>query len=179
LKWPTYIGNFPDGGRLAMTRKQQLPGGRRHRARGVVLSSLYALYTTGKDAREVFTGISEQENLAADPAEFAEKLFLTAVKHADEIDQMIRRAAVNWSFERIAFVDKNILRLAIAEFVFLKETAAKVAINEAIELAREYSSEDSGKFINGILDKIYHQIPSDADSVEEQDKTGSGGPRRP
>jgi len=148
-----------------MTKKEHPPGSRRRRARGVVLSALYALHTTGKEAQDVFTGICSQEKLAADPAEFAERLFQAAVDHADEIDQLIRRAAVNWSFERIAFIDKNILRLAIAELVFLKETASKIAINEAIELAREYSSADSTKFINGILDKIYRQSVSGSDHV--------------
>jgi len=140
-----------------MPPAKKTPGGKRHRARTVVLSSLYAYYTTEKDPREVFFGICQKENLAANPAAFAERLFFAAVNNADEIDRRIRRAAANWSFERIAFVDKNILRLGLAELLFLRETPPRTAINEAIELAREYSEDNSTKFVNGILDAIYHQ----------------------
>ena len=140
---------------MATTKKT--PGAKRRRARAVVLSALYALYTTGSDATEIFGGICKKESLSADPARFAKSLFTVAVEHADEIDQKIRQAAANWTFERIAFVDKNILRMAIAELLFLRETPPKTAINEAIELAREYSSENSSKFVNGILDTIYHE----------------------
>ena len=143
-----------------MSSTKKTPGARRRRARAVVLSALYAYYTTGNDANEIFTGICKKESLSADPAQFAEALFSAAVNHADEIDQKIRQAAANWTLERIAFVDKNILRMAIAELLFLKETPPKTAINEAIELAREYSSEDSSKFVNGILDTVYHESSS-------------------
>ena len=140
-----------------MSTPKKKPGGKRRRARVVVLSALYAYYTTGKDPGEVLAAVCEKEKLAADPAKFAERLFFAAVDNADEIDQKIRQAATNWSFERIAFVDKNILRSALAELLFLRETPPKTTINEAIELAREYSAEDSTKFVNGILDAVYHQ----------------------
>jgi len=140
-----------------MTLTKKTLGTRRHRARTVVLSALYAYYTTGSDAHQVFAGVREKEQLTGDAAGFAERLFSAAIAHAAEIDQLIGKAAANWSFERIAFVDKNILRLGIAELLYLLDTPPKTAMNEAIELAREYSSEESSKFVNGILDTVYHK----------------------
>jgi N utilization substance protein B len=140
-----------------MPSSRKKGGGRRRRARAVVLSALYAYYTVGKDPHEVFEAVCHKESLAADPAEFAARLFSCAIDNAEKIDKEIRTAAANWSFERIAAIDKNILRLALAELLFLRETPPKTAINEAIELAREYSTEESTKFVNGILDAVYHQ----------------------
>ena len=140
-----------------MPNVAKTPGGRRRRARGVVFSSLYAHYTTGKEPLEVFAAISDKESLGTDPAKFAKRPYLSTLNNAADIDSYIREAAANWSFDRISFVDKNILRLAIAELVFLGETPPRTAINEAIELAREYSSEDSCKFVNGVLDTVFRK----------------------
>jgi len=140
-----------------MSTSAKKTGGKRRRARAVVLSALYAYYTAGGDPHDVFAAISGQDSLAADAADFAARLFSCAIDHAEEIDRKIRAAAANWAFERIAAIDKNILRLGLAELLFLRETPPKTAINEAIELAREYSAADSTKFINGILDAVYHQ----------------------
>lgn len=143
-----------------MPQAKKKTGGRRRRARAVVLSALYAYYTAGNDPQEVFAAICGKESLAADPAEFAARLFTCAIDNAEKIDGKIRAAAANWSFERIAAIDKNILRLGLAELLFLNETPPKTAINEAIELAREYSAAESTKFVNGILDAVYRQEQS-------------------
>jgi len=141
----------------SMSVPSKKTGGRRRRARVVVLSALYAHYTAGEEPQEVFAAVCSKDSLAADTLEFAKRLFDCAIEHAEEIDQYIRTAAANWSFERIAIIDKNILRLGLAELLFLRETPAKTAINEAIELAHEYLAKESTKFINGILDAIYHR----------------------
>lgn len=86
--------------------------------------------------------------------EFGRELAFGAISHLEQVDQRIKELAVNWSFERIARVDLAILRLAIFELLFRRDIPPIVSINEAIDLSKEYSTPDSKRFINGILDKI-------------------------
>jgi N utilization substance protein B len=85
---------------------------------------------------------------------FAEDLVAGTLAHREEIDSLIARYAEHWRFSRLALVDRNILRVATYEFLFHKEIPEKVILNEAIEIAKQYGSEDSGRFVNGILDKV-------------------------
>ncbi len=86
--------------------------------------------------------------------EFAERIVLGVLDHAREIDQLIERFSENWRLDRINLVDRNILRMAIFELLYCNEIPPKVTLNEAIDLGKRYGSEDSGSFINGILDRI-------------------------
>jgi N utilization substance protein B len=86
--------------------------------------------------------------------DFAEMLVLGVRERITEIDSMIQSASTNWKLERMALVDRNILRLATFELKHLADIPTKVSLNEAIEIAKRYGSEDSSSFINGILDKI-------------------------
>ena len=92
----------------------------------------------------------------------ANELFRGAVGAAEEIDQRIRSSAEHWRLERIAAVDRNVLRLGIYELLHHRETPAPVVINEALEIARKFSGEDSVKFINGLLDHIRKEVESSA-----------------
>jgi N utilization substance protein B len=94
-----------------------------------------------------------QEYPAAAKA-FAEELAQGVLQHIEEIDAKIKVYAKNWDFHRIAVVDRNILRLAIYELLFRDDIPPVVSINEAIELAKKFSTEDSGRFVNGILDRV-------------------------
>ena len=85
---------------------------------------------------------------------FSEKLIRGVLDHRDEIDVIIRRHTQNWELHRIAAVDRNILRLAIHEILHREDIPPVVSINEAIELAKQLSTEQSGRFVNGILDKV-------------------------
>jgi N utilization substance protein B len=85
--------------------------------------------------------------------QFANALFEGAVEAVEELDALIREHSAHWRLERIAAIDRNILRLGIYE-LRKGETPAKVVLNEAVELARKFSDEDSGKFINGVLDAV-------------------------
>jgi N utilization substance protein B len=89
---------------------------------------------------------------------FADPLIRGAVEHRAEIDAQIQRIARNWDLHRMAVVDRNILRLAIYEMMFREDIPPVVSINEAIDIAKRFSTEDSGKFVNGILDKIRTEI---------------------
>jgi len=85
---------------------------------------------------------------------FAEELARGVLQHVEVVDARIRAHAQNWDFHRIAVVDRNILRLAIYEMLFRPDIPPVVSINEAIELAKKFSTEDSGGFVNGILDRV-------------------------
>lgn len=101
------------------------------------------------------------ENQEEQPREyfsFAEELVHGALEHLEEVDDVIRAHTENWSFERIAKVDLSVLRLAIYELLYRTDIPPIVSINEAIELGKVYSTPDSKRFINGILDKMKGQI---------------------
>lgn len=88
--------------------------------------------------------------------QFASNLVSGTIQHLKEIDEVIMRYTENWELKRMAVVDRNILRLATYELLFMEDIPPKVAINEAVNIAKKFSQEESGKFVNGILDKISH-----------------------
>ena len=89
---------------------------------------------------------------------FAEPLIRGAVEHRDEADALIKKHAKNWELHRIAAVDRNILRLAIYEMLYREDIPPVVSINEAVDIAKKFSTQDSGKFVNGILDKVKSEL---------------------
>lgn len=89
---------------------------------------------------------------------FVKKLVLEILVNQKEIDQRIKKFAPEWPIKQISTIDRNILRIGIFEIIFLKETPNKVAIDEAIELAKIFGSETSGRFVNGVLGTIYEKI---------------------
>ena len=78
--------------------------------------------------------------------------------HQEEIDTLLERASENWRVSRMSYVDRNILRMAVYEILYEEEIPPKVSIDEAVELGRTFGSEDSSSYINGVLDRIYHEI---------------------
>ncbi|HEU5123428.1 MAG TPA: transcription antitermination factor NusB [Verrucomicrobiae bacterium] len=89
---------------------------------------------------------------------FAEPLIRGAIEHRDAVDERIKKHAKNWDLHRIAAVDRNILRLAIYEMLYRDDIPPIVSINEAVDIAKKFSTQDSGKFVNGILDKIKGEL---------------------
>ena len=138
-------------------------------ARECALKILYQAEITRQDlstAAEVFW--KDQE--AADPnvQDFAQRLILGIAKHLKNIDEKIVQYATNWQIKRMAIIDRNILRLGVFELVNAPDIPPKVTINEAVELAKKYGDLESGKFINGVLDKIHKtEIQNKADIVTE------------
>jgi len=90
---------------------------------------------------------------------FARALFQGAVGDIDRLDQLVRKHAENWRLERLAAVDRNILRVALCELLHHPETPANAVINEALEIARRFSGEGSVEFVNGVLDAIHKSLP--------------------
>ena len=97
---------------------------------------------------------------------FAEPLVRGTIEHRDAIDEQIKKHAKNWDLHRIAAVDRNILRLAIYEMLYREDIPPVVSINEAVDIAKKFSTQDSGKFVNGILDKIKGELMRPARIVE-------------
>ena len=89
---------------------------------------------------------------------FAEPMIRGAIEHRAAIDEQIKKYAANWELHRIAAVDRSILRLAIYEMLYRDDIPPIVSINEAVDIAKKFSTQDSGKFVNGILDKIRGEI---------------------
>ncbi|MEK7842235.1 MAG: transcription antitermination factor NusB [Deltaproteobacteria bacterium] len=126
----------------------------RRKARIAVLEMLYQLDMTDGDVKDITAAQFEEKNLAKDSRGFIVRLVNGVWEHRSEIDRLIEANAENWSVYRITLIDRNILRLAVFEMVYCPDIPFKVAIDEAIELGKIYGAEDSGAFINGILDKI-------------------------
>ena len=119
---------------------------------------LYQIDQTGTPAEEVFRQFWPGQDASDEHREFAEQLVRGVGEGQAETDRLIGGAAEHWRLERMAVVDRNVLRLAVCEMLNHPETPPAVVIDEAIEVAKRFGSEDSGGFINGILDSIRQQI---------------------
>jgi len=100
-----------------------------------------------------------EEILSAEVKEFANRLIMGVDKELAAVDEVIVKYATNWQLKRMAIIDRNILRIGVYELLYAADIPPKVTINEAIELAKKYGDLESGKFVNGILDKIHKTEP--------------------
>jgi N utilization substance protein B len=129
--------------------------GRRRQAREIALQALYIIDTSGTDENEAFAIVNRREEPDDEKTlTFARELVAGAVAAKPALDKLIEGAAQNWALARMAAVDRNVLRLSAYELLHRAETPVNVVIDEAIEIVRKYSTEDSTRFINGILDKL-------------------------
>jgi transcription antitermination factor NusB len=126
---------------------------KRTRGRELALQFLYQLDVSGEEALGNLQDFLGEETKDSDVRRFAEALVKGAWGRREESDALIRKIAKNWDIHRMAAVDRNVLRLAIYELRMPDAAPPKVVINEAIELGKRFSTQHSGKFINGILDK--------------------------
>jgi N utilization substance protein B len=133
----------------------------RREARQVVLQVLYAYEMRENEPKGLVEEFIGEKQLDEKSALFVRELFLKVIENMEHIDNLIKGCVEHWDFSRLAVVDKNILRLAIGEFLFFSDIPRKVSIDEAIELAKEFSSGDSGSFVNGVLDSIAKKLNRD------------------
>ncbi|MDQ7787696.1 MAG: transcription antitermination factor NusB [Thermodesulfovibrionales bacterium] len=128
---------------------------RRRKAREYALQLLFQLDFTGESytfqARDDFWS---DKNESGDVIDFAEGLVKGTVGNIEEIDKLIEKVTENWALKRMAAVDRNILRFAAYEIFFRKDIPSAVTMNEALEIAKKYSSSESASFLNGVLDKL-------------------------
>ena len=131
---------------------------RRRIIREKVVQALYAFEIGGDPVEHVVDTILV--GLKNNPAayEFAKKLVLQTITHTPDIDTVIKEKVTNWDFKRIAVLDRLILRMGICELLYFKEIPPKVSMNEAIELAKLFSTQRSGQFVNGVLDAVLNDM---------------------
>jgi len=142
--------------------KTAVPIAARHRGREAAVQMLYQ-WEVGRlaleDVRRVWPEVTdEDEPLPPDLAEYAHALAEGVAAHVAELDPLISEAAAHWRIERMNVVDRLVMRLAVYEFLYQQDTPATVIINEALELARAFSSEDAVPFVNGVLDGIRRRL---------------------
>ncbi len=129
--------------------------GTRREGRELALQLLYALELNPINVQEMLRLSRENSRASAEEARvFAEELVAGVVANRDAIDKIIVEKSKNWAISRMARVDLNIIRVAVFELVFLSEIPKNVTMNEAIEVAKKFGTEDSPAFINGMLDEI-------------------------
>ncbi len=148
----------------------------RHLARSIVMQCLYqwdfrekpssALPAIVDQMTEEF-GIGLDEN-----KKYILETVVNTVDHIDEIDKIISKYTINWPINQITLIDRAILRIGVYELKFNKEIPAKVAINEAIEIAKSYGGPSSGKFVNGILGALFNEMVENGEVKENQLKIG-------
>ena len=131
--------------------------GRRRKSRESALQVLYQLNITKQDAAAAFTQFEDHflPDGAAD--DFVKRLVHGVLEHRLELDRLIEKYSEHWRIDRIDMIDRNILRMALFELLYCEEIPPKVTMNEAIDLGKRFGSEDSGSFINGILDRVQNK----------------------
>jgi len=128
--------------------------GARRKARAIALQVLYEVDSVGHDAESAFAHLVDKGKLSEENVAFVRSLVSGVIQNREEIDQHIKKFAPAWPIEQISVVDRNILRLAIFEVLLDNDMPVKVAINEAVELAKTFGSDNSSKFINGVLGSV-------------------------
>ncbi len=128
--------------------------GVRRKARVIALKALYEVNSVGHGVEKVLPHLLEESGLSGENAAFARGLVSGVIKNKKEIDQHIENFAPAWPVEQIPVVDRNILRLAIFEILLDNSVPVKVAINEAVELAKTFGSDSSPRFVNGVLGSV-------------------------
>ncbi len=128
--------------------------GTRRKARTIALQTLYEVDSVGRQAEVVVTRLLAEAGLSEENNAFVHELVGGVFQNKDEIDRSIQRFAPAWPLEQIAIIDRNILRLAIFEILFNNIVPVKAAISEAVGLAKSFGSENSAKFVNGVLGSV-------------------------
>jgi N utilization substance protein B len=132
--------------------------GKRRRARELAIQVLYHLEYNPGNPEESFDTVCKSFLPPKEIRSFAKDLVVGVWKNKEDLDKLISRASKNWRIERMSRVDRNILRIAVFEVLYMGEIPPKVSIDEAVELGKRYGTEDSGAFVNGVLDCIYNTL---------------------
>jgi transcription antitermination protein NusB len=136
----------------------------RRKSREFALQMLFQWEVGAHSPQKVIASFLPTHNAGAEVKEFARGLFEGTVEHIESIDPLLRSHTEHWKLERMAAVDRNVLRLALYEMLHHPETPPAVVINEALELARRFSAAESVEFVNGVLDAVRKALPLAASS---------------
>lgn len=126
----------------------------RRKCRELVLKTLYASGIREINWEELLTQVSEQQKVSSKDNLFIQNLVKNILEHEEKIDELIKEKLEHWDFKRLNSVDRIILRMGVCEMLYFPDIPIKVSIDEAIELAKKFSSPEAGKFVNGILDAV-------------------------
>ncbi|MBI3578620.1 MAG: transcription antitermination factor NusB [Ignavibacteriales bacterium] len=143
---------------------------KRRQVREKVLQALYAYELSHEPIDFIFENIVASLKKEEGAFELAKELILKVIETSNELDALINGRVANWEFNRLAILDKIILRICICELLYFDDIPPKVSINEAIEIARRYSTEKSDKFVNGVLDSVLDDLKKSG----RMKKTGRG-----
>jgi N utilization substance protein B len=133
--------------------------GPRHRARELALKVLFQLeHSPGDDVNEALAYHAAEDGPGGEEDMFARELVHGVIEHQAELDEVIRNASRNWKLEQMGRVDRIVLRIAIYEITIARNVPVKAAINESIELAKTFSGDESGRFVNGVLGKVAETV---------------------
>ncbi len=134
----------------------------RHQSRSIAVQILYEqdFYNNEKEIDQIIKERIATEDISKEQKKFIQALIKGVLKNFEELNKIIQKAAPDWPLERMSAVDRNIIRLGLYELMYIdnEEVPPKVAINEAIELGKDFGGETSGKFINGVLGTIYEEM---------------------
>ncbi len=134
---------------------------RRRAVRERVLQALYAYELSHEPIDSIIENIVGDLAKQPESFEFAKQLILKVIECTKELDSFIRQRVEHWEFSRLAVIDRIVLRMSICELLYFDDIPPKVTINEAIEIARSFSTEKSDKFVNGVLDSILEDLKSE------------------
>ena len=135
--------------------------GKRRQARELAIQVLFQMEYNPGDPGESFERVCESFGPPKEVRAYSREVVVGVWENKADLDRLIRRSSKNWRVERMCRVDRNILRIAIYEVLYRKDVPPKVSIDEAVELGKRYGTEESGAFINGILDHIYNQLKAE------------------
>jgi N utilization substance protein B len=134
--------------------------GARHKGRELALQVLYEIDAVGHKSEESLGRILSSIEASADISDFVAGLVKGVIQNREQLDQNIRDFAPAWPLDQISLIDRNILRLAIFEILHDNKIPVKVAINEAVELAKAFGSDNSSRFVNGVLGSVSTLVPN-------------------
>ena len=132
--------------------------GLRHQARVKALQVLYEVDAVGHDARKIVERLKRESELPEETLQFTARLVEGVAANQDVIDRMIGKYAPNWPVHQLSIIDRTVLRIAIFELKYNKETPSKAVANEAVELAKSFGSDSSTKFVNGVLGSLMAEL---------------------
>lgn len=135
--------------------------GKRRRAREIVLQALYEAEFSERSPRDIVEEQIGRRSPSDESADFARALFVKTMEKKSDLDSIIESLLENWDPQRVSLVDRNILRFALAEVLYFPDVPGRVIIDEAIEVAHRFSSEDAGRFVNGLVDRFVKEFRKD------------------
>jgi N utilization substance protein B len=145
----------------------------RTRARAVALQALYEIDVVGHPPGKVLEERLEEADLDDTLEQFSRQIVLGVVPMVEQLDEFIAHHAPEWPLDQVATVDRNILRIALWEFAVYGKTPVKVAINEAVELAKDFGSDSTPRFVNGVLGSLANHLSEIQNSLHQQRPPGT------